>query len=54
MSIGGDVNHVRRMYGASTEQVRSKSELGLVRKKRKKESKRNETVKLYYKMKNFL
>jgi len=40
MSSGGDVNHVRRMYGASTERVRSKSELGLVRKMRQKELKR--------------
>jgi len=51
MSIGGDANHVRSKYGASTEQVRSKSELGLVRKMRKRELKRKKTVCFYFKMK---
>ena len=51
MSIGGDANHVRSKYGASTEQVRSKSRLGCVSKPGKIRKKRKDNCCFSYEKK---
>jgi len=51
MSVGGNANHVRRMYGASTEQVRSKSRLGSVSKMMKIRIKRKDNCYFGYEKK---